>query len=148
MWVDLTRGFRLRLRGGRGASVPDAIVRHMGSATSGGPVNDFSAYHGHRNLVWTYFKNMPTFFLIAFMPLHVLMNIFTILQYLRIGKLRVILKAKRDAIYGLPRILKQRTKVQETRVVSLHDLWDILSFREFPARYLIRRAWNRRVNSR
>jgi GT2 family glycosyltransferase len=39
--------------------VPDAVVHHVGSATAGGQCSDFSVYHGHRHLVWTFVKNMP-----------------------------------------------------------------------------------------
>ena len=56
---DVDLGFRLRLLGYRCLFVPDAVVYHVGSATTGGRRGDFAVYHGHRNLVWTYVKNMP-----------------------------------------------------------------------------------------
>jgi len=55
---DVDLGFRLRLRGLRCILVPQAVVHHVGSASSG-KLSDFVVYHGHRNLVWTFFKDMP-----------------------------------------------------------------------------------------
>lgn len=34
------------------------MVRLVGPTTTG-KGRDFAIYHGHRNLVWTYVKNMP-----------------------------------------------------------------------------------------
>jgi GT2 family glycosyltransferase len=48
---DVDLGFRLRLAGHKALSVPDAVVYHVGSATTGGQHSDFAVYHGHRNLV-------------------------------------------------------------------------------------------------
>src|SRR5450756_1056210 len=50
---DVDLGFRLRLMGHRCLLVPDAVVHHIGSATTGGQQSDFSVYYGHRNLIWT-----------------------------------------------------------------------------------------------
>ena len=55
---DVDLGFRLRLMGHRSFYVAEAIVEHVGSATTHRN-SDFAVYHGNRNLVWTYFKNMP-----------------------------------------------------------------------------------------
>jgi GT2 family glycosyltransferase len=55
---DVDLSFRLRLAGGRCLYVPDAIVHHVGSASTG-KLSDFVVYYGHRNLVWTFFKDMP-----------------------------------------------------------------------------------------
>ena len=55
---DVDLGFRLRLRGHRCLYVPAAIVQHVSSALSGYR-SDFAVYHGERNAVWTFFKDMP-----------------------------------------------------------------------------------------
>jgi GT2 family glycosyltransferase len=98
---DVDLGFRLRLAGYRCLYVPDAVVRHVGSATTGGQHSDFSVYHGHRNLVIVYFS-------------------------LR-GQGRVILKAKWDAIKGLPRILRERRRVQKNRRISSWELRRVMT---------------------
>ena len=55
---DIDLGFRLRLAGHRCLYVPQAVALHLGAATAGRE-SDFAVYHAHRNLVWTYVKNMP-----------------------------------------------------------------------------------------
>jgi len=54
--------------------VPDGVVQHVGSAKTGNR-SDFTIYHGHRNMVWTYFKNMlwPLFWL--YLPHYILLNV-------------------------------------------------------------------------
>ncbi len=118
---DVDFGFRLRLAGYRCLYVPDAIVHHVGSATTGKD-SDFAVYHGHRNLVWTYVKNMPGLLFWLYLPLHMALNVISILWYSLKGRWRVMLKAKWDAIKGLPKMWKKRREIQAKRVVSA---WEI-----------------------
>ncbi len=104
---DVDLAFRLRLQGFRSAYVPQAVVRHKGSAITGYQ-SDFTVYHGHRNLEWTFFKNMPTTLLWIYLPQHLFLMIASVLTYTLRGKVRVILRAKRDALLGLPGIFRQR----------------------------------------
>jgi len=55
---DVDIAFRLRLMGERCQFVPEAVVRHAGSGVTG-RASAFSVFHGVRNGVWTYVKNMP-----------------------------------------------------------------------------------------
>ncbi|MDH3690785.1 MAG: glycosyltransferase family 2 protein [Gammaproteobacteria bacterium] len=119
---DVDLGFRLRLNGYRCLYVPGAVVRHIGSATTGGQHSDFAVYHGHRNLVWTYFKNMPRPLFWLYLPQHILMNVVSLIYFSLRRQTRVIWKAKWDALKGLPRILKERRRIQETRRV---DVWEL-----------------------
>ncbi|MGH8650066.1 MAG: glycosyltransferase family 2 protein, partial [Burkholderiales bacterium] len=82
--------------------MPDAVVHHVGSATTGKD-SDFAVYHGHRNLVWTYVKNMPGPLFWIYLPQHIAANVYIIVRYALKGKRcwRVILKAKWDAIIEL-----------------------------------------------
>jgi len=114
---DVDLSFRLRLQGHRCLFVPDSIVYHVGSGTTGVD-SDFSVYHGHRNLVWTFFRNMPTALLLLYLPYHLLMNVVALLVYTSRGRGRVILRSKVDALRGLPRALAQRRHIQERREVS------------------------------
>jgi GT2 family glycosyltransferase len=119
---DVDLAFRLRLAGHRCLYVPDAVVYHVGSATSGGERSDFTTYHGQRNLLWTYVKNMPSPLLCLYLPQHILLNFAALFGYSLRGQARVIWKAKWDALKGLPRILKERRGVQRTRRVSAWEL--------------------------
>lgn len=114
---DVDLAFRLRLQGHRCAYVPDAIVHHMGSAITGYQ-SDFTVYHGHRNLEWTFFKNMPSLLLWIYLPQHLLLVLASLVAYSLRGRCKLIFRAKRDALLGLPTVLKQRAQVQQTRKVS------------------------------
>jgi GT2 family glycosyltransferase len=136
---DVDLGFRLRLAGYRCLYVPGAIVRHVGSATTGGQHSDFSVYHGHRNLVWTYFKNMPWSLFWLYLPQHLLLNVASLLWFSWQGQVRVIWKAKWDAIKGLPEVLRKRRKIQATRRVNAWELGRVMA-KGWLTPYLGRRA--------
>ncbi len=108
---DVDLGFRLRLRGLDCMLIPQAVVHHIGSASSG-KASDFAIYHGHRNLVWTFFKDMPAPLFWLYLPLHLLMDLFFVLFFAAQGRGRVILRAKWDALLGLPTILRKRKQAQ------------------------------------
>ena len=111
---DVDLAFRLRLAGHRCLYVPDAVVHHVGSASSGRG-SDFSVYHGHRNLVWTFVKNMPAPLLAVYWPHHLLLNLVSLVWFTLRGQGRAIWRAKWDAVRGLPRVLKQRREIQAKR---------------------------------
>ncbi len=123
---DVDLGFRLRLAGYNALYIPDAIIHHIGSATTGGQHSDFAVYYGHRNLVWTYIKNMPGFLFWLFLPLHILMNVSTIVIFSLRGQGRIIVKAKWDAIRGIPKTWIKRKRVKASRIALIKDIWQIL----------------------
>jgi len=129
---DVDLGFHLRLMGHRCLLVPDAVAHHIGSATTGGQQSDFSVYHGHRNLVWAYVKNMPGWLFWACLPLHIAMNLAAVLVFMWRGKGLVILKAKRDALLGLPKMWHKRQEIQINRVATVCEIWRVLDKRLFP----------------
>lgn len=126
---DVDLGFRLRLIGHRCLLVPGAVVYHVGSATTGGQQSDFAVYHGHRNLVWAYVKNMPGWLFWACLPLHIAMNLAAVCVFVMRGKGSVILRAKRDALHGLPRMWRKRQDIQRRRVASVAEIWRVLDKR-------------------
>ncbi len=120
---DVDIGFRLRLAGYRCLYVPQSVAYHVGSGTTGGQHSDFSLYHGHRNLVWTFVKNMPGILFWLLLPLHVLLNLASIIWFILQGHSGVILRAKRDAVLGLPKMWLKRQTIQKTRVASIGEIW-------------------------
>ena len=126
---DVDLGFRMRLVGFKAILVPDAVVHHVGSATTGGQHSDFAVYHGHRNLVWTYVKNMPNWLFWPLLPLHLFMNIVAIGWFVMRGQGGVILRAKRDAIFGLPLMWRKRKMIQRNSQVSTAEIWQVLDKR-------------------
>lgn len=129
---DVDLGFRLRLAGYGAMYVPDAVVHHVGSATTGGQHSDFAVYHGHRNLVWTFVKNMPGVLFWLLLPLHVALNLVSVLWFSLRGQGAVILRAKRDAMLGLPKMWRKRQQIQKARVASIRDIWRVLDKRLLP----------------
>jgi GT2 family glycosyltransferase len=118
---DVDLGFRLRLAGHRCLYVPDAVAYHVGSATSGKD-SDFAVYHGHRNLVWTYVKNMPPVLFWLYLPQHLALNAATVVWYALKGRASVILRSKRDALRGLRGVLEKRRALQRLRVAGARAL--------------------------
>ncbi len=114
---DVDLAFRLRLRGYRCLYVHAAIVHHVGSAASGYR-SDFVVYHGERNAVWTFAKNMPAPLVWLYLPQHIALNVAALCFYPGRGQGRAALAAKIDALRGLRPVLKERRAVQRTRRVG------------------------------
>lgn len=123
---DVDLGFRLRLAGYRCLYVPKSVVHHVGSGATGGKNSDFSVYHGHRNLVWTFVKDMPGLLFWLLLPLHVMLNLASIIWFAFRGQGRVVWRAKRDALLGLPKMWRKRQQIQKSRIASISDIWRVL----------------------
>lgn len=131
---DVDLGFRLRLAGHRCLYVPKSVVHHVGSGTTGGQHSDFAVYHGHRNLVWTFVKNMPGLLFWLLLPLHLALNLVSMVWFTFRGQGRVIWRAKRDAVLGLPKMWRKRQQIQKCRIASIGDIWQVLDKRLMPRR--------------
>jgi GT2 family glycosyltransferase len=114
---DVDLGFRLRLRGEDCLYVPEAVVHHVGSAVTG-RASDFSIYHGQRNMVWTFAKNMPGPLLWLYLPQHLLVNLAAIAWYAGHGQASTILRSKLDAVRGLRAVRAARRESQAARTAS------------------------------
>jgi GT2 family glycosyltransferase len=123
---DVDLGLRMQLLGYKCLYINNAVVHHMGSAITG-VASDFSIYHVHRNLVWTYIKNMPLALLIYYLPSFIAVNIGSILLFIYKGRTGVILKSKLHAIAGIPRVLKNRWDIQRNKKITSCELLSVLS---------------------
>jgi len=124
---DVDLGFRLRLAGYRALYVPDALVHHVGSGVVG-VRSTFQLYHGHRNLVWVYVKNMPGILFWTLLPLHLGMNLVALIWFGMRGKGRVVVTAKWDAIKGLACYWRKRRTVQTGRRVPIRVILSCLTW--------------------
>ncbi|HZR02065.1 MAG TPA: glycosyltransferase family 2 protein [Burkholderiales bacterium] len=113
---DVDLGFRLRLAGHRCLYVADAEVEHVGSGITG-THSDFSLYHGHRNLVWTYVKNVPAPYFWIYLPYHILLNVCSLCVFTLRRRGTPVWRAKRDALLKLPYFWRKRRVVQAIRRV-------------------------------
>ena len=118
---DVDMGFRLQLMGLKCMFVPTAVVHHVGSASTG-RTSDFVLYHGHRNLVWTFMKDMPGALFWFYLPLHILMNLYYLASFTLAGLGRPLWRAKIDALRGLPSSLQKRRIVQRSRSVPIGQI--------------------------
>ncbi len=118
---DVDLGFRLRLQGYRCLYVPQAIVYHVGS-TSHGKKSNFVIYHGHRNLVWTYVRNMPATLFWRYLFTHLFIAFVYLIYYSLSGNAAAIWRAKVDAVRGLHVALRKRRETQLLRRIDARDL--------------------------
>ncbi len=128
---DVDLGFRLRLSGYRALYVPVAVVQHVGSASTGGEWSDFAVYHGFRNSAWVFIKNMPGMLFWPLLPLHAALNLASILLFSIRGQAKLILRSKKDAFLGIPRMWRKRREIQKNSVVSAGIIWKALDKRIF-----------------
>jgi GT2 family glycosyltransferase len=112
---DVDLGFRLQLKGYACRYVPDAVVKHVGSATTSRN-SDFAVYHGQRNLVWSYIRNMPRFW--YYLPQHIVFNLAALIWFTLKGKAAPVFRAKWHALKEFPRVWSLRKATQEERVVD------------------------------
>jgi GT2 family glycosyltransferase len=122
---DVDLGFRLRLLGHSCLYLPECVVLHAGSGIAGFR-SEFQTYHGHRNLEWVFWKNVPGALLPVCLPAHVLLMAMTMIVCAFRGDLRIFLRAKRDAWRGMARVWRQRAHVQRTRLRSAREVWALL----------------------
>ena len=95
--------------------VPTAVAFHMGSATIGRGLSDFTRYHIWRNTLWVIVKNLPLGALLRHAPALLLGQALNLAVAIRDRKLGIWLRVWRDALRGLPRVLRMRREVQARR---------------------------------
>ncbi|MEQ8934304.1 MAG: glycosyltransferase family 2 protein [Amphiplicatus sp.] len=122
---DVDLGFRLRLQGGRAIQVKDARVLNEGSGVTGRR-SDFTTYHGHRNRLWTYARNMPGAIFWPMLPFHLLVNAYLLARLSLLGLGGAYGRALRDAWKGRKQVFAERRAIQRARKASLGDLARIL----------------------
>lgn len=128
---DVDLAFRIQLQGQEFRYAPAAVCQHVGSALTGLQSN-FSIYHGQRNLIWTFVKNMPTPLFWLLLPAHIGLNLLAIVRFSLRGQLRVVLRAKWDALRGLAHAWQKRKHIQARNAVSARSILKAMNKRLFP----------------
>lgn len=85
---DVDIGYRAKVYGFRNLYCPEAMVYHIGSATSGGGkkgLNSFKVRLSARNNIYLFYKNMPLFQLIINSPFLLIGIVWKYLSYTRQG---------------------------------------------------------------
>jgi N-acetylglucosaminyl-diphospho-decaprenol L-rhamnosyltransferase len=115
---DVDLGYRLQLAGEPTLLVPDAVVHHVGSASSGGRKSEFAVFHGTRNRFWVLFKNTPAVLLPLVVPLHLFALVLIYLRRENRPHIRLILRAVGAAFADAPKVFRTRAAVQARRKAS------------------------------
>ena len=111
---DVDLALRSKINGYHNLLCPQAIVYHMGSATSGSRYNEFKVKLAARNNVWTVYKNIP-------IPLKIINFIFLFLgffiKYLfffKKGFGNIYLAGIKEGLSGRNKITKTKFKSENT----------------------------------
>lgn len=108
---DVDLALRSKINGYRNLLCPQAVVYHIGSATSGSRHNEFKVRLAARNNVWVVYKNIP-------IPLKIINFIFLFLGFLI--KYLFFLKKGFGSVYlsGIREGLSTRNKIKKTEFKS------------------------------
>jgi GT2 family glycosyltransferase len=112
---DVDLGYRIRLAGGACRVIPDAVVDHVGSASTGGAGSDFASFHGARNRIRVFIKDTPPLLFWLTLPLHVIATTALFLRLATQGRLGPNLRGARAALADLPAAFAARRRTQATR---------------------------------
>ncbi|WP_298521772.1 glycosyltransferase family 2 protein [uncultured Methanobrevibacter sp.] len=112
---DVDLALRSKISGYRNMLCPQAIVYHIGSATSGSRYNEFKVRLAARNNVWTVYKNIP-------IPLKITNFIFLFFGFFI--KYIFFLRKGFGSLYlsGIREGLSNRNKIQKTQFKSENTL--------------------------
>jgi N-acetylglucosaminyl-diphospho-decaprenol L-rhamnosyltransferase len=124
---DVDIAFRLRLAGGRGIQVREAVVYHEGSGVAGAQ-SPFAIYHGTRNRSWTFVKDMPLVLLVLFLPLHAALVSAFMVRALYKGQFSSTLTGVGASLAGMRRMIAKRHAVQQSRTISLFALLRVFTW--------------------
>ena len=121
---DVDWGFRARLLGHGCRYVPGAVAYHKGSASMwrDGPRDPRFWGLAVRNCIWMWVKNYPRDCLLRRAHLLLGHELAGLYFAAREGMARAQLRAWRDALRGLPRVLRQRREIQSRRRVGRREL--------------------------
>ena len=108
---DVELAIRSKINGYKNLLCPDAIVYHIGSATSGNRYNEFKVRLAARNNVWVVYKNIP-------IPLKIINFIFLFLGFLI--KYLFFVKKGFGSTYleGIKEGLSSRSKIDKVKFKS------------------------------
>ncbi len=124
---DVDFGFRLRLQNGRAALVPQARILHEGSASTGRR-SDFAVYHGTRNRIRTFIKDMPGLLFWPLLPVHMVANLVLGLRSFSLGVGGAFWRGLWDGFFASPQAWRDRGAIQRRRKVKIRKIAKSLSW--------------------
>jgi GT2 family glycosyltransferase len=140
--------FRAQLAGYRCFYVPDSVVYHMGSASTGGKRSQTATRLGTRNSFSLLVKNLPLSVVPHVLPFFVLGQLARLLTAAATGSLRAHLEGLAGAGRHLPLMLGKRDVIQKRKRVSDTEVRRLLRESSFAATASIARRLRDRAVSR
>ncbi len=124
---DTDFNFRAQLAGWKVLYVPSAVVYHK-VRSSIGAMSDLAVYYTLRNSELLRMKTVPAGIIARCLP-GLILGLLSEFAYFAIkhGRLKLFVKAKRDALRMLPKMLKKRKEVMKTKKVSNRYLLSIMT---------------------
>lgn len=120
---DVDLGFRLQLAGYDCRFVSKAAIHHASGGISG-QASEFTLFHGSRNRIWTYAKNMPSAAFWLTLPIHLTLTIYLLLRNSFTPRFAPMLRGVIDGLEGIPQMRHQsRWRIRRPRA----DAREILS---------------------
>jgi GT2 family glycosyltransferase len=124
---DTDLNFRAQLAGWKCMYVPTAVAYHVANATSR-RLSDLHVYYHTRNLEFVWIKNMPFEIMLRFAHHKVIQELGSLCYLcLRHGKWVPFFRAKRDALWMLPVMLKKRGEIQAGKRVPNRYVRSVLT---------------------
>ena len=118
---DVDLGFRIQLAGHDCLFVSEAIIYHAGSAIAG-RASAFATYHGTRNRIWTYVKNMPTGLLVLTLPGHLALTLYVLARNCFTPRFVPILRGLMDGVIGIGKATRPSQWKVPNRAITLVTL--------------------------
>jgi GT2 family glycosyltransferase len=116
---DADWNFRANFMGYRCFSIPEAVVYHIGSSTTGGLINEFTVFYNIRNMINVIVKNMPTVLLFKYLPRILWGQVESFFRYCVLGGYwRSYFTGLCDAMRLSPKMVKKRAEIQGKRAIS------------------------------
>ncbi len=125
IYEDVDLGFRAQLRGYECVYIPGAIVYHR-YRTSIAKAPARQVFFSQRNIEFVYLKNMPLGLIFQAAPERLIYELGSAVYFARRGHSFAFLQAKLEAVKCLPRILRQRRKIQQGRKATSSQLKAIM----------------------
>lgn len=127
-YEDVDISFRMQLAGWKVFYEPKAVAHHKISATSS-RVKNFTRYHATKNIFILYFKNMPGWLLLKYLPLFLVKSCLLFGSSLIKLKPHIWLKGFLAFLALFPKVLRDRSAVQHSRQATTSHIDALLSRR-------------------
>jgi GT2 family glycosyltransferase len=124
---DADWSFRANLMGYRCFYIPEAVVYHMGSGTTGSFRNEFTIYYNVQNMIGVIVKNIPLNLLLKYFLFLLWGQMESFFRFsVLLGYSRAYLAGLLGAMRLLRKMLKKRKEIQGKRRISTLELEQLL----------------------